>query len=263
MNNIHKTAVISPNAKVHSSVKIGPYSIIDADVKIGKSCCIGPHVHITGKTQIGENTEIHTGAVIGDKPQDIDFSTENSYTKIGNDCVIREYVTIHRGSEEQSSTVLGNSIMLMAFSHVGHDCIVGNNTVLVNGTLLAGHVQIAENVILSANCVVHQFVRIGRLTMVSAYARIVQDITPFCLLAEGDRIYGPNSIGLKRAGIAIKARKAIKKTVKTLFFSDLSQKEALDQITQEFADIPEIEELVEFVETSKRGLMSGRRRRDK
>ncbi|MBR5024825.1 MAG: hypothetical protein IKX48_07140, partial [Victivallales bacterium] len=154
---IDPRAVIAPGAKIGNNVDIAPYAIIDEHVTIGDNCQIGPHVYLTGHTTIGKGTEIHAGAVIGDKPQDVSFDEATvSYVDIGENCRIREYVTIHRGTEQDSHTVVGDRVMLMAFSHLGHNCKIGNDVIIANATLLAGRVEVAEHATISAGVMIHQ-----------------------------------------------------------------------------------------------------------
>lgn len=252
---IHPTAIIGKHVELGQNVTIGPYAVIDGEaIAIGDNCKIGPHCQVTGYTTIGSGTTIHHGAVIGDLPQDYDFHGAVSYCRIGSDCIIREYVTIHRGTKDQTSTVIGNGCMLMGFVHIAHNCNLADRVIIANGSMLAGYVEVGFRAFISSMTGIHQFVRIGTVAMVSAHGHISQDVAPYCTVSLGDRIYGPNVVGLRRAGFDQETRNAIKDAIKLLFFSGLLHQEALSQIEQKYPGLEPIRAFVEFARTSKRGL---------
>ncbi len=254
---IHATAIIGENVSLGENIRIAPYTVIDGNVTIADGCRIGPHVHITGNTTIGSNTHIHAGAVIGDEPQDLNFTPESdTYTQIGHDCVIREYVTIHRGTAEGSTTKIGNNVMLMGFAHVGHNCDIGDNVVVANSTLLSGYVEIAEHAFLSGGLLVHQFVRIGTRAMLGGGGRIPQDVPPYCMVVLG-YVKGPNSVGLRRAKFSTGTRNSIRQAVRELYFNGNNRRTAVEKIQQDHAAVPEAVHIAEFVAGSKRGIMPG------
>jgi len=255
---IHPTAVIGPQVTLGQRVAVGPYTVIDGAVSLGDECQIGPHCHLTGHTTIGARTRIHHGAVIGDLPQDYDFKDTLSYTRIGSDCVLREYVTVHRGTKEASTTSIGDHCMLMAFVHVAHNCQIADRVVIVNNSLLAGYVEVGYRAILSGDIGVHQFVRIGAYAMLAGKTRLTRDVAPFCLMAD-DAIYGPNTVGLRRAGFDSKTRTAIRQIVKTYFFSGLLHQAALEQIEREYPELEQAQFFAQFARASKRGLVPGTR----
>ena len=255
---IHPTAVVSPNAEIGKNVEIGPYAIIDDDVRIGDDCFIDAHVKIGQYTTIGPRCRIYFGAFVGAEPQDHRFYKGiQSYTEIGSDTVIREYVTIHRPPFEFLKTTIGNHVLLMAFVHLGHDVIIGDRVTIANNTALSGHVQVSPGAVISGFVLVHQFCRIGSLAMIGPTARIGQDIPPFCMLAENECVCGPNVIGLRRAGFDSYARSAIRRAIKTYFFRGLNSANALAAIEAEPASPPEIGRFVHFVRKSERGIMPG------
>lgn len=254
---IHTNAVVAEEAQLGSDVSVAPFAVIDEHVKVGDGCRIGPHVHLTGHTTIGANTNIHAGAVIGDEPQDYHYQGEVSYVDIGSNCIIREYVTIHRGSREGTRTVIGNNVMLMALSHVAHNCRIDDHVIIANSALLAGHVEIAERAVLSGGVAVHQFARIGTFAMASGLARVTQDLPPYCLLSE-DMVHGPNTVGLKRAGMSPATRKAIREAIKIFYFRGLNRPNALTMIEQTWGEVPEVRQFIDFINTTKRGYMPGR-----
>jgi len=257
MTKQHPTAVIDSGAVLGKNTTIGPHAVIDENVVVGDDCSIGPHVYLTGHTSIGSGTKIHAGAVIGDMPQDLHYGGETTYTEIGAGCTIREYVTIHRGSSPGSKTVVGESTMLMAFVHLGHNCEIGDHVVIANNSILAGHVTVKNRAFLSGAVLVHQFVRIGRIAMIGGDNAVIQDVPPFCML-QADQIQGPNVIGLQRSGLETSLRRAVRWAVKTYFFGGLNRPNALAEITAKHGDIPEVQEFVSFIEETQRGITTGR-----
>lgn len=251
---IHPTAVISQKAKIADDIEIGPYAIVDDHVTLAKGVKVYPHACITGSAEIGENTEVHMGAVIGHVPQDWSFKKETrSAVRIGKNNLIREYVTIHRGSKEGSATVIGDNNFIMAHSHVAHDCQIGNRVVLANGALLAGYVTVEDMVFISGNVVVHQFVRIGKLAMIGGLARISKDVPPFMLAKGESRIYAVNVVGLRRAGYTAEQRENIRQAFKILYRSGMNFSQALVVLKQQTPSA-EIEHIIEFIESSNRGV---------
>jgi UDP-N-acetylglucosamine acyltransferase len=249
----HPTAIISPEAQIDDDVTIGPYTIIEGPARIASGTVIMSHVHISAHTEIGHNNIIHMGAVIGNIPQHLGFKDCVSHTRIGDRNIIREYVTIHRSWEEGKATIIGNENFLMALSHVAHDCQLGNHIVMANGALLGGHVTIEDNAFLSGNTVFHQFVRIGRLAMVSGLTGIGKDVPPFCIAAGRSQICGVNIVGLRRAGIPQDRRTEIRNAFKTLYRSGLNVPSALREI-ERGNPCEEVRQFVEFIKNSKRGI---------
>ena len=254
---IDSRAVISTSAVIGDNVEISPFAVIEAGVQLDDGCKVGPHAFLTGDTRIGKGTVIHTGAVIGDAPQDLNYKGARSQTEIGENCIIREYVTIHRGTEEGSCTRVGNNVMLMAFSHLGHNCQIGDNVVVANATLMGGRVEVARNAFISAGCMAHQFVRIGRLAMIGGGNAVGQDVPPFCILQD-NCIQGINAVGLRRANFSDQVKEAIKEAVRIYFFEGLNRINALEKIRTEVPQLPEIAEFCQFVEGTKRGIMQAR-----
>lgn len=253
---IHPTAVISPKAELGDNVEVGPYTVIEQDVKIGDNTYIDAHVKIGQYTTIGPRCRIYFGTFIGE-PQDHRFYRGiQSYTEIGSDTVIREYVTIHRPPFEFLKTVIGNHVLIMSFAHVAHDVIIADKVTIANHTALTGHVQIGTGAVLSGYAKVHQFCRIGAMAMIGADCIILQDIPPFCMLRETGYITGPNTIGLRRNGLSNEQRLAIRKAIKTYFFEGLNGKNALEQIEKD-GMTKEVEMFVNFIKDSKRGIMPG------
>ena len=257
---IHSTAIIDPGAVIGDNVTIGPYSIIESDVTIGSGATIGPHVVIHRYTTLGNNCEVHATAVLGDTPQDVAFKDVPSYVNIGNGCTIREGVTIHRGTKEGTTTQVGDGCFLMAFSHLAHNVILGDEVILANGVLLAGYVEVGDKAFISGNAVVHQFTKIGKLAMISGCAAVGKDVPPFCVVqaAQRNAIGGINIVGMRRAGLNVDERKAVKQVFKLLYHSGLNTVQALEEIKQEFPDVGIVQEIVTFIESSERGICGTR-----
>ena len=255
---IHPTAVVSPNAEIGKNVEIGPYAVIDDDVRIGDDCFIDAHVKIGQYTTIGPRCRMYFGAFVGAEPQDHRFYKGiQSYTEIGSDTVIREYVTIPRPPFEFLKTTIGNHVLLMAFVHIGHDVIIGDRVTIANNTALSGHVQVGQGAVFSGCVLVHQFCRIGALAMVGPGAHVGHDIPPFCMFRESNVITGPNTIGLRRAGMSNEQRLAIRRAIRTFFFEGLNAKNALEQIERGENVLPEVHMFVNFIKESHRGIMPG------
>lgn len=254
---IHPMAVVSPQAKIGQNVEIGPFAVIESDVVIGDNCYIDAHVKIDRYTTVGSGTRVYYGALIGMPPQDHRCDPNIvSYTEIGNNCVIREYVTIHRSPFAAQKTVVGDHVLLMAFVHIAHDVQIGSHVTIANMTAVSGHVVIGDHAVLSGYILIHQFCRIGSLAMVGARAIIVQDIPPYCLVSESGYIAGPNTIGLRRAGLEPERRAAIRNAVKNYFFYGYNSLTAIAEIGKNEMT-PEVERFVEFVKSTKRGIVSG------
>jgi UDP-N-acetylglucosamine acyltransferase len=263
---IHPTAVIHPDANLHPSVQVGPYAVIGPQVRVGAETRIGAHVVLDGRTEIGIRNQIYSGAVIGSEPQDLKYDGSLSLVKIGDDNLIREYVTINRATQRDEVTLIGNSNMLMAYVHVGHNCIIENQVIISNAVALAGHVHIESKARISGVLGVHQFVRIGQLAMVGGMSRIERDVPPY-MLVEGNpcRVRALNQVGLKRAGLENQEQviMLLKKAFRLIYRSDLTLKEAIIQL----ADFPAnelVDHLRQFLLSSsqqpgRRGLISGRR----
>jgi len=253
---IHPTAIIEDGAQLAADVSIGAYSIIRTGVSIGAGTKVGPHVVIEGNTNIGCANEIFQFASIGAIPQDLKFHGEQSSLSIGDRNKIREFTTIHLGTEDGGGkTLIGNDNLFMAYTHIAHDCIVGNHVILANAATLAGHVEVDDFAIIGGLSAVHQFTRIGTHVMASGGSMIAQDVVPY-VIVQGDRAktVGLNLVGLKRRGFAKEELSALKKAYKLLFRSGKMQEEALKEI-EGWDDIPaSVQKVVDFVRRSERGI---------
>ncbi len=250
--NIHPTAVVDPRAELGPDVSVGPFCVIDADVTIGARTVLGPHVHITGRTTVGDDCRIFTGAALGEPPQDVKYHGETSYLRIGDRNIIREYVTIHLAVGEGCATELGNDNMLMAYCHVGHNCVIGNNVCMANYVGISGCCLVDDRVTLGGMAGIHQNVHIGRLTMVGGYSKVTADVPPFMMVdGRPARPYGLNTVGLKRAGFSSELRMYLKQAFRILLHQNRNLSEALDEARGELPPLPEIEEFLTFIERSR------------
>jgi UDP-N-acetylglucosamine acyltransferase len=252
---IHRTALVADSAQIGEGVTIGPYACIEEDVVLGSGCVISSHVCIMRGTRLGDNCRVHAGAVLGDVPQDHSFRDGQSYVAIGANCVFREGVTVHRGTQPGSTTRIGNDCLLMAGSHVAHNCIVGNHVILINNACLAGYVEIGERAVISANCLVHQFARVGRLAMLSGASGVQMDVPPFCITRSmhTNTVMNVNVIGLRRAGFSVEERGELQRAFRVLYGSGLIVSRAVERLEREF-ESPHVRELCEFIKSSKRGI---------
>ena len=253
---IHPTATVHPGAKLGEGVEVGPGAVIDEHVQIGDGTSIGPHVHVTGWTNIGRECRLFTCATLGAEPQDLGFTAVRSYLRVGDRNVCREHTVMHRGTKEDSETVIGDDNYFMNYSHVGHNVRIGNHVTLANSAQVSGFVEIDDRTFVSGCVVIHQYCRIGRLVMVSGLSAINQDIPPFVTC--GGRpcaATGLNSVGLQRAQLSAEVCELLKKAFRLLYRSGLDIKEARQRIEAEVEPCAEIEELLRFIRESKRGII--------
>ena len=254
---VHPSATIGKTATFGEGNEIGPGCVIEDGAVLGAHNKLWMNVYVGPGTTLGDGNQIHAGAVLGHLPQDLAFAGGTTYTKIGHRNTIREYVTIHRGTKEGTSTIVGDDNFLMANAHLGHNCQVGHKAILVNLATLAGYCTVEDGAVLSGMVAVHQFVRIGRLAMVSGLSAVNKDVPPYLLC--GGRpavIQGINAVGIRRAGLASSAREEIKRAYKLLYREGLNVPHALEAIERECSS-PEVRQLVEFVKTAKRGISAG------
>ena len=257
---IHDTAVIRTGARIGKNVQIGAQAVIGENVIIDEGTKIGPHVVITGWTSIGKECVIFQGASIGEEPQDLKFAGEKSYVFIGDRTKIRECATVHRATGEGEETRIGTDCLMMAYTHVAHNCIVGNNVIMSNAATLAGHVVVEDRAVIGGLTGVHQFVKIGRNAMVGGASKIVQDVVPYTIVdGHPAKVAGLNSVGMARAGIALDSRRNIKKAYKLLYRSSLSLTQAISMIEQEVDSCSEVEHLLRFLRNAERGICRSRR----
>jgi UDP-N-acetylglucosamine acyltransferase len=252
---VHPTAIVASDAKLSDGVEIGPYCIIGDNVKIGKNTALASHVVIE-EAEIGQNCNIYPFTSIGLPPQDIRYKGEKTKVRIGDDNIIREYITIHRASVSgEGVTKIGNNNFLMAYVHIAHDCHLGNNIIMANATTLAGHVVVEDFAFIGGLVAVHQFARIGAHSMIGGFSAIPQDIPPYTTAAgERAKLYGLNTVGLKRRNFSDLTISDLKKAYKILFRSKYTLKEAIDKVKHDLGQSEEVKNFIEFIEKNKRGI---------
>ena len=255
---IHPTAIIDPAAQVAATCSIGPYCVIGAGVELGESCELMSHVTIHGPTKIGPNNRFFPFCAIGGEPQDLSFKGENTQLEIGSHNVIRECVTINRGTTKGGGiTRVGSHTLLMAYSHIGHDSQIGDHAMLVNGATLAGHVIVEEWAVVGALCAVHQFSRIGAHSYIGGGTIITKDVLPFakCVSPRETQIFGINSVGLSRRGYSDERIKKIQHAFRVLFNSKLNTTQAVEKLKTEIDRGEDVDMLLKFIEDSERGIV--------
>jgi len=254
---IHPTAVVDRHAELAADVDIGPHVCIEGPVRIGAGTRIYASAYVSGWTTIGANCQIHPGAVVGHLPQDFHYHGDKSYCRIGDGTVIREFASVHRGTQPESATVLGRDCLLLGYAHVGHNCILDDGAKVYNNSLLSGHVEIGAGAIVSGLTAVHQFVRIGELVMVGGASRVTQDIPPYLSFAPGMGLYGVNITGLRRAEVSGEAMRELDELYRLLFRSGLPLGKALEQVVGRYRST-EAQRLIAFCRSpSKRGFAGG------
>jgi UDP-N-acetylglucosamine acyltransferase len=253
---VHVTAIVHKDARLHESVTVGPYAVIGPKVRIGAGTTVGPHAVIEGDTTLGERNKVYQFASVGADPQDLKYAGEDSKLVVGDDNIIREFTTLHKGTAGGGNvTRIGNKNLFMAYSHVAHDCVVGDGCILANGATLAGHVVVGDHVIIGGLSAVHQFTRLGKHAFVAGGSMVVMDVPPFCT-AQGDRaeLAGLNTVGLSRHGFTEEQLARMKDAYRTLFRSKLGLNEALARLRAEHGGHSEVDAMLEFISASKRGI---------
>ena len=252
---IHPTAIISPKAKLGKDVEIGPYSIIGDNISIGEGTKIGVHCVVEGDTTIGKRCQILTGAVLGSPPQDLKYKGARSFLEIGDENTIREYVTMNPGTEENTKTCVGSHNLIMAYSHIAHNCTIGNHCIIANLGTLAGFVTIENRAVIGGMVAIHQFTNIGTFSIIGGCSKVISDVPPYSTCdGHPARIYGLNLVGLRRAGFKPETIKQLDHAFKILFAAGLNKKRALEKITQQKTISSEVAYLIDFLKRSKRGV---------
>ncbi len=261
---IHPTAIIAPGAILGEGVCIGPYAVIEDHVFIGEGTRIDTHAVIRSYTRMGKKNHVHPHAIVGGEPQDLKFHGEETWLEIGDANNIREFSTMHRGTEGGGGvTKIGSENLLMAYTHVAHDCVIGNGVVLSNAASLAGHVTVGDHAIIAGMSGIHQFVRIGEHAFIGGVSGVAQDVPPW-MLASGGRavIHGPNLVGLRRAQASKETVAALKNAFRILWRSGMLRNEALQKIMDLYDSFPEVVTFVDFVRKSERGLCPAEQKSD-
>lgn len=253
---ISPLAYVSPDAQIGKDVEIGPFTVIHSNVIIGDGCKIGSNATICEFTQLGKNCQVFPSAVIGAIPQDLKFKGEESWAIIGDNCVLREFVTIHRGTASKGKTVVGNDNLIMAYCHIAHDCLLGNNIIMSNVTQLAGEVEIDDFAIIGGGTLVHQFSHIGSHVMIQGGSKVNKDIPPFAIAArEPIAFCGINSVGLNRRGFTPEQIHTIQEVYRLLYNNGMNTTQALAHIEATMPQTPERDIIVSFVRASSRGIV--------
>jgi UDP-N-acetylglucosamine acyltransferase len=252
---IHPTAIVSDKAKLASGVQVGPYAVIGDNVEIGSGTRIGSHAVVDGHTVIGKECEIFTGAVVGSRPQDLKYKDEKVFLRIGDRNIIREYCTLNPGTGEGGETLVGSGNLFMAYSHVAHDCRVGNGCVFANNGTLAGHVTVEDKAVVGGMTAIHQFVHIGKLSIIGGCSKVVQDIPPFST-CDGHPavVFGLNLIGLRRNGLPKEAIRALDQAYRILFNSGSTIKHAVEEVEKSVPMCEEVSYLLGFIKRTERGI---------
>ncbi len=255
---VNPTAIIHSRARVASSVRVGPFTLIGEGVALGDDCEVMSHVVIEGPTRIGKRNRIFSYAVVGFPCQDLKYKGEPTCLEIGDDNILREFITLHRGTADGGGvTRIGNNNFLMAYVHIAHDCHLGNHIIMANGASLAGHVEIGDHATIGAFCGIHQYCRIGAYSFLGSYSVVNQDILPYAKTS-ADRplaVYGANRLGLERRGFSKEDVNELDKALRLLTRSKLNTTQALEAIEAQGFQSPQVEALVEFVRTSERGIV--------
>ena len=259
MNMIHPTALIAAGARLADDVEIGPYAIIEEHVSIGSGTKIMAHAVVRGYTTIGECNQIHMGAIIGHDPQDVAFDpVVESYVRIGNNNIIREYCTIHRGTKHGSATCIGNNNFLMANAHMAHNVQIGDRVIIANNAMLAGYARVGDRVFMSGGVAIHQFCSIGRLAMLSGYGRFSRNIPPFVIALERNAVQGLNLVGMRRAGVSPEAVRELKEAYHVLYRAGLLRTEAIARMQACAFASEEARDFLDFVVNTDRPLVQPR-----
>ncbi len=253
----HPLSNIHPEAKIGDNVTIEAFVTVEKDVEIGDGTWVGPNACILAGSRIGENCEIHSGAVISGKPQDLKYQGEETLTRIGDNTVIREFVTINKGTSDRLETVVGSNCLLMAYVHIAHDCLLGNHCIIANSVQIAGHVELHDHARIGGTTAVHQFVKIGAHTMVGGGSLVRKDVPPYIIAAREPLIYsGVNSVGLSRHGFAPERINLIQEAYR-LYFLKGNNKTAALQMIEELDDCEEKKNILDFIRSSERGIIKG------
>lgn len=258
---IHPTAIVSPNAQLADGITVEPYAVIEDDVIIGERTFIGPHTLIANGARIGKECKIHKGAVVSTAPQDLSYKGEQTFFELGDNSTIREFCTLNRGTTKQhGKSTVGSNCLLMAYTHVAHDCIIGNNVIIANSVQMAGHVTIQDFAIIGGLSAIHQFVNIGAHTMLGGHFRYPKDVPPY-IIAGGwpvsfERL---NIIGLRRRGFSKEALDALNDAYRHLYLSNLNVSQGVQRIKESMTVTPEVQNLLDFIAASKRGIITARR----
>ncbi len=257
MTKIHPQASVGDKVQLGDNIEVGPFAVIEDGAVLGDGCYVGPHAYITEWARIGNEVKVHKGAVVGSIPQDLKFDGEETTFEVGDRTVVREFATLNRGTKHSGKSTVGTDCLIMAYTHVAHDCRLGNHVILANSVNMGGHVQIDDWVIIGGLVPIHQFVRIGKHAFLGGGFRVPSDVPPYIRAAGEPLIYkGLNSVGLERRGFSRGTMTQIRKAYRLIYRSELNISQALERIPEEVEMIPEVRDVIEFIEARKdRGIM--------
>jgi UDP-N-acetylglucosamine acyltransferase len=251
---IHPTAIISSDAELADDVVVGPFTVIEGRARIGPGCILRPYVHLCGPLTLGKGNQVFTGTVLGERPQHLKYNDEPTGLEIGDYNVFREHVTVHRGTTQSWTTRIGSHNYFMAHSHIAHDCQVGNRCILANAALVGGHCTLGDGAYLSGNCAVHQFVRVGRLALLSGCSATTKDIPPFIIQQNVDTVVGVNVVGMRRAGMSRAQIDGVRRAFHILFREGQVLSAAVGRLEKELGDIDAVQEMIAFIRQCHRGI---------
>lgn len=253
---VHPSAIVDATAQLGPGTVVGPYCIVGADVVLGQDCWLQHHVTLWGPMQAGARNKFYAYCSIGQQTQDLKYAGEPTYLEIGDENTFREFCTVNRSTKSDGKTRVGSCGNFLAYSHIGHDCLVGNSVIFSNNGTLAGHVQVGDHAVMGGLTAVHQFCRIGRFAITGGCSKIVQDVPPF-MIADGNpaEIRGINLVGMERAGFDAETVKAIKEAFRLIYRAKLNTRQAIEAMRNEIKPSKEINQLIEFVEASERGII--------
>jgi UDP-N-acetylglucosamine acyltransferase len=255
---IHPTAIIDARAQIDPTADIGPYVVVDGPVAIGAGTRVLAHAVLTGRTTLGEGNVVHMGAILGHEPQDLTWVDRECGLRIGNRNVFRENSQVHRATKPEGETVIGDGNYFMVNAHAGHDCQIGNDTIIANGAALGGHVHVGDRTFISANCVVHQFVHIGRLAFLRGLSRTSRDVPPFCIMDGTHTVRAINRVGMRRAGMTGEQIRSVQRAFVTLFRSTRNLRMAMADLELQ-TNTAEVAEMLQFIRSARRGVAFGPR----
>ncbi len=261
---IHPTAIVSPKAQIAEGVHVDPYTVIEDDVIIGEGSSIGPHVLIANGARIGKNCKIHKGAVVSTPPQDLTYNNEPTTCEIGDNTTIREFCTLNRGTKKQHlKSVVGSNCLLMSYVHIAHDCIIGNNVIIANSVQMAGHITIDDYAFIGGLVAIHQFVNIGSHCIIGGLFRVPKDIPPYIMAGGAPTTFQRlNIVGLRRRGFSKETIDTLNEAYRILYLSKLNVTQGVEKIKATMKITPEVQNILDFIAKSKRGIITARRQYD-
>jgi UDP-N-acetylglucosamine acyltransferase len=258
---IHPTALVSPETQLAEGVEVGAFAVLEGPVRLGPGCTVRPHAHLIGPLTMGRGNDVGRGAILGERPQHLRYAGEPTETVVGDHNIFREHVTVHRGTTASGRTVIGSHNFLMAGAHVAHDCVIGSHCIFANNALLGGHCVVEDRVFMSGNAAVHQFMRLGRLALLSGCSAMSHDLPPFMIVQGINLIQGVNVVGMRRAGLSSEQIAAVRTAFRVLFLQGKTVSAAVPQIERDLGSVDVVAELLAFIRESTHGICAARDRK--